>query len=82
MSSSDQANQFELLKNKFVGVGHADTTKFEWAVNQQRDTYSSYVSHYPMASYFAMIENESIHREKYQFIERMIKPCGNKPQTK
>ena len=68
----------ELLKNKFVGVGHADITKFEWAVNQHRDSYASYVAHYPMLSFF-MIENESIHRERYQFIERMIKPCGNKP---
>ncbi|KAL9642553.1 hypothetical protein ABK040_011119 [Willaertia magna] len=71
-------NQLELLQNKFIGIGHSDITKYEWAINQHRDTYASYTSHYDSLSYFALIENESIHREKYNFLERMIRPCGNR----
>jgi splicing factor 3B subunit 5 len=41
----------------------------EWAVNIQRDSYASYVGHYPMLSYFAIAENESIGRERYEFMQ-------------
>lgn len=41
----------------------------EWAVNIQRDSYASYVGHYPMLGYFAIAENESIGRERYNFMQ-------------
>lgn len=41
----------------------------EWAVNIQRDSYASYVGHYPMLAYFALAENESIGRERYNFMQ-------------
>jgi len=41
----------------------------EWAVNIQRDSYASYVGHYPMLAYFAIAENESIGRERYNFMQ-------------
>lgn len=41
----------------------------EWAVNIQRDSYASYVGHYPILSYFALAENESIGRERYNFMQ-------------
>ncbi|KAK8939595.1 hypothetical protein KSP40_PGU022276 [Platanthera guangdongensis] len=38
-------------------------------VNIQRDSYASYVGHYPMLAYFAIAENESIGRERYNFMQ-------------
>lgn len=62
---SDRLNinaQLEHLQAKYVGTGHADTNKFEWAVNIHRDSYASYVGHPPLLAYFAVAENESIGR--------------------
>jgi hypothetical protein len=44
----------------------------EWAVNIQRDSYASYVGHYPLLAYFAVAENESIGREKYNFMQVIV----------
>jgi hypothetical protein len=52
----------------------------EWAVNIQRDSYASYIGHYPMLSYFAIAENESIGRERYNFMQKMLLPCGLPPE--
>ena len=35
----------EALQARYVGTGHADTTKFEWASNIHRDSLASYVGH-------------------------------------
>ncbi|CAO2172969.1 unnamed protein product [Urochloa humidicola] len=72
MQASDRFNinsQLEHLQAKYVGTGHADLTRFEWAVNIQRDSYASYIGHYPMMAYFAIAENESIGRERYNFMQ-------------
>jgi splicing factor 3B subunit 5 len=47
---------------KYVGTGHADTNRFEWAVNIHRDSYASYIGHPPLLAYFAIAENESMGR--------------------
>ena len=52
-------SQLEHLQSKYIGTGHADTSKFEWATNQHRDTYASYMGHFDMMNYFAIAENES-----------------------
>ncbi|CAN6175902.1 unnamed protein product [Urochloa humidicola] len=52
----------------------------EWAVNIQRDSYASYIGHYPMLAYFAIAENESIGRERYNFMQKMLLPCGLPPE--
>jgi splicing factor 3B subunit 5 len=44
-------------------------TKFEWQLNQHRDTYASYLGHYDMLSYFAVAQNDSIGRVRYQMLE-------------
>ncbi|XP_022720864.1 uncharacterized protein At4g14342-like isoform X1 [Durio zibethinus] len=75
MQASDRFNinsQLEHLQAKYVGTGHADLNRFEWAVNIQRDSYASYVGHYPMLAYFAVAENESIGRERYNFMQMNI----------
>jgi splicing factor 3B subunit 5 len=60
---------FEHVQNKFVGTGHSDITKFEWASNQHRDTMASHIGHSDMLSYFAVAQNDSIGRVRYQLLE-------------
>jgi len=69
-------SQLEHLQSKYVGTGHADTNKFEWMVNQHRDSYASYIGHHSLISYFAVAQNESIARVKFEFVEKMLQPCG------
>ncbi|XP_062026135.1 uncharacterized protein At3g23325-like [Rosa rugosa] len=83
MQASDRFNmnsQLEHLQAKYVGTGHADLHRYEWTVNIQRDSYASYIGHYPILSYFALAENESIGRERYKFMQRMLLPCGPPPE--
>lgn len=80
MSTSDRFNiqsQLEHLQQKYTGTGHADITKFEWMVNQQRDSYNSYVAHQPMLHYFAVAQNQSTGRVRYEMLQKMSKPCGD-----
>ena len=41
----------------------------EWAVNIHRDSFASYCGHHGTLSYFAVAENESIGRVKYNFMQ-------------
>jgi len=69
-------SQLEHLQSKYIGTGHADTTKFEWLVNQHRDSYSSYIGHHDLLNFFSITENESKARMKFQLMEKMLQPCG------
>jgi len=71
--------QIEHMQMKYTGTGHPDTTKFEWVTHHHRDSYSSYISHYPLSAYFAIAQNESVGRLRYEFLQKMIKPCGDSP---
>lgn len=73
-------SQLEHLQAKYVGTGHADLHRFEWAVNIHRDSYASYIGHHPLCAYFAIAENESIGRMKYRFKQNMLLPCGVPPE--
>ncbi|KAK9459964.1 splicing factor 3B subunit 5/RDS3 complex subunit 10 [Lipomyces oligophaga] len=68
--------QLEQLQNRFIGVGHADTTKHEWISNIHRDTYTSYIGHPALLEQFAVALNESQNTVKTRFIDNMIQPCG------
>mmetsp|Transcript_24120 Transcript_24120/g.32115 ORF Transcript_24120/g.32115 Transcript_24120/m.32115 type:complete len:90 (-) Transcript_24120:1208-1477(-) len=57
------------LKARYIGTGHADMSKYEWATNQHRDTLSSHVGHYDQLSYYAVAQNESIGRVRSQMLE-------------
>ncbi|POS87642.1 splicing factor 3B [Erysiphe pulchra] len=46
--------QLEALQARYVGTGHADTTKFEWTSNIQRDSCASYIGHPPLLTYMAI----------------------------
>ena len=41
----------------------------EWAVNMHRDTLAAHVGHYPMTMFFAVAENESIGRVRYNLMQ-------------
>ncbi|UJR20532.1 hypothetical protein I4U23_023659 [Adineta vaga] len=69
-------SQLEHLQSKYVGTGHGDTAKWEWATNIHRDTYASYIGHFDMLSHIALCENESKARVRFQLLKKMIQPCG------
>ncbi|KAJ4806711.1 hypothetical protein LUZ62_019277 [Rhynchospora pubera] len=67
MQASDRFNinsQLEHLQAKYVGTGHADQN-----LNINRDSYASYIGRHPMLAYIAIAENESIGRERYNFMQ-------------
>ena len=68
------------LQSKVVGTGHADTTRFEWAVNMHRDTAASFLGHPHLASYLAVAEGESLGRIRYRLLSKMVAPCGVPPK--
>ncbi|XP_042489298.1 uncharacterized protein At4g14342-like [Macadamia integrifolia] len=83
MQASDGFNnnsQPEHLQAKYVGTRHADLNRFEWSLNVQHDSYASYAGHYPILTYFAIVENESIGRERYNFLQKMLLSCGLPPE--
>merc|ERR1712212_1311300 len=74
-------SQTEHLQSKYVGTGHADTTRFEWMVNQHRDSTASYIGHNNLLDLFAIAENETKGRVKFNLLKKMLQPCG-KPQER
>lgn len=73
-------SQLEHLQSKYIGTGHADTNKWEWMTNQHRDSSASYMGHADMLNYFALVENESRARVRFNLMERMLQPCGPPPE--
>ncbi|MCJ1419198.1 hypothetical protein MMC32_005551 [Xylographa parallela] len=61
--------QLEQLQARYVGTGHADTTKFEWTSNIHRDSYASYVGHPPLLEYMAIGMGESKEKVRAMMIE-------------
>jgi len=51
-------------------------------VNHCRDTYASYLGHFDLTNYFALAENESKARVKFNLMEKMLQPCGPPPEKK
>lgn len=41
----------------------------EWLVNQHRDSFASFIGHHDMVSYFALVENESKARIKFNLMQ-------------
>jgi splicing factor 3B subunit 5 len=68
--------QLEHLQSKYVGTGHADTTRQEWATHTSRDLLSSLIGNNSLICYMAVAENESIARIKYRLMMNMIQPAG------
>jgi splicing factor 3B subunit 5 len=73
--------QLEALQARYVGTGHADTTKFEWTSNIHRDSYASYIGHPPLLSYMAIGMGECREKVRAQMVEKMIQPVGKPPAS-
>lgn len=74
--------QLEALQNKYIGTGHADTTKFEWTSNIARDSYSSYVGHPPLLQYITLATGETSREEtRVKLLEKMVRPVGPPPEV-
>ncbi|GFR07379.1 splicing factor 3B subunit 5 [Trichonephila clavata] len=69
-------SQLEHLQSKYIGTGHADTSKFEWLANQHRDSFFSRIAHHNILNFFAIVENESNARIRFSLTEKMLTPCG------
>lgn len=67
------------VQSRYAGIGHADMTKFEWMVNQHRDTYASVIGHVSLLSYISVAENVSMGRKRFELLEKMLQPCGKPP---
>ncbi|KAI9747506.1 MAG: hypothetical protein M1815_004143 [Lichina confinis] len=63
--------QLEQLQARYVGTGHADTTKFEWTSNIHRDSYASYIGHPPLLEYMAIGLNEPKEKLRARMIEEI-----------
>jgi len=63
--------QLEALQARYIGTGHADTTKFEWTSNIARDTFASYIGHPPVLEYIALGLGEPREKVRAQMIEKM-----------
>ncbi|KAF2757877.1 splicing factor 3B, subunit 5 [Pseudovirgaria hyperparasitica] len=72
--------QLEALQSRYLGVGHADTTKFEWTSNIARDSYASYVGHPQMLAYMSVGLGQSREKTRLDFIEKMVRPVGPPPE--
>jgi splicing factor 3B subunit 5 len=71
----------EALQARYLGTGHADTTKYEWTSNIVRDSYSSYVGHPPLLSYMAIGMGESKEKVRAMMLEKMVRGAGNPPEV-
>lgn len=71
--------QLEALATRYIGTGHADTTKFEWTSNIHRDSLASYVGHPPMLSYMSVGLGQAKELTRMQCLEKMIRPVGAPP---
>lgn len=73
------SKNWDHLQSKFAGTGHPDTTKYEWAVNQHRDTHATFLGHQDLLSYLAVAQGISIERARIDSLQRMVQPCGLPP---
>lgn len=71
----------EALQARYVGTGHADTTKYEWLQNLSRDSYASYIGHPAMLSYMAVGMGEPKEKVRTMMIEKMVRGVGAPPEV-
>jgi len=66
----------ESLQSKYIGTGHADTTRHEFTNTIVRDSYSSYIGHPALLGYMSLGMGESKEVVRGMFIERMVRGAG------
>lgn len=69
----------ESLQAKYIGTGHADTTRHEWTNNIVRDSYASYIGHPSLLAYMALGMGEAKEVVRGEMIEKMIRGAGKPP---
>jgi len=52
-----------------IYFAHFSMSSSEWLKNQHRDTFASHLGHYDQLSYFAVAQNDSIGRIKYEMLQ-------------
>ena len=72
--------QLEQLQSRYVGTGHADTSRYDWVSNIHRDSYASYIGHPSLLGYMSVGMGECRERLRGVFIERMVAPGGRPPE--
>jgi splicing factor 3B subunit 5 len=68
--------QLEALQTKYIGTGHADTTRHEWTNNIVRDSYASYIGHPPLLAHMAIGMGEPKDKVRGQIIEKLVRGVG------
>jgi hypothetical protein len=71
--------QFEHTDAKNPSAGNSNTTKFQLAQNQHRDTAALFVAHDEMLHTVALAEGTSVARSRYNQIQNMFMPVGFNP---
>lgn len=71
----------EAMQARYVGTGHADTTKYDWVSNIVRDSYASYIGHPPLLSYMSVGLGEPKEKVRAAMIEKMVRGAGNPPEV-
>jgi len=74
--------QLEALQSRYIGIGSADTTRYEWTSNMARDSLSSYVGHPPLLQYMSIGLGQPREKTRIQMLERMIQPVGPPPKVR
>ncbi len=69
-------NNFEALKNKYIGTGHSDITRWEFGTNMQRDMLASHIGHKSRLLFMSIAQNENLYRTRINMLDNMISPCG------
>ena len=78
-STSTATTKNTILQSKHVGTGHADTSRFEWAVSMHRDTAAALAGHAHLTNYLAVATNEHPARVRAGLLAGMLLPCGLPP---
>ncbi|EFE35602.1 splicing factor 3B [Trichophyton benhamiae CBS 112371] len=71
----------EALQARYIGTGHADTTKYEWTSNIIRDSYASYIGHPPLLQYMSIGMGESKEKVRASMVEKIVRGAGNPPDV-
>lgn len=66
--------RYNAQKNKYVGLGDADTTRKEFVENIKRDTYSSIIGHASLLQHLSI----SIGKPKQIIRNELIEKMDNK----
>jgi splicing factor 3B subunit 5 len=74
-----EKNQKNQLKQE--GTGTPDTSKFEWRVQQKRETIATILLLPGLLSYQATALGQSEAETRFSLMESMVQPCGPEPKN-